>query len=122
MSNYSDAFGRPRRFGLAETAADMAAPAAENLFVHVEPYPEALWYVRMGANVTSYSVSTYRWSNPEDGKMGTAFAVLEDTFTGNTGNAVFRQPAWGDGVSLRIHAIVNPDGAFEVRLKGINPQ
>lgn len=122
MSNYADTAGRPRRFNPGATDADMGAPTDVKDFINSAPYPEVLWYVSMGVNVTSYSVSIYRWSKPEDGKSGSAFPVLDDTFTLKTGSESFRQPTWGDLVSIRIHDIVDPDGAFEVRWKGINPQ
>lgn len=121
MSNYADAFGVPKRFGAGCVAASMPAPTAAKDFVIIAPYPEVIWYVKMGANVTSYDVDLCSLARPENGKLGSTFVVVDDTFTVQAGNKRFRQAVWGDPVAIRIYNIVNPDGEFEVQYKGINP-
>lgn len=115
-------FGPIRKFLPGSVDSDMSAPSAESGFVVVSGYDDVLWYVKLGTGCTSYTASIYRWVKAPDGQSGSGYAVLEDSFTSETTSKVFRQPAWGDPVAIRLHSMAGTVSAdFEVRYKGINP-
>jgi len=99
----------------ATATANMAAPTALAQFRRMPvAYSDVLWEIKIGAAVTSYTLTIWSWN--EAG----GFPMAETPVTGIVASHSHRTICAGRLLYPQISAIVNPGGAFDLQYRPVN--